>query len=318
MKGSIIMAFEKRKVILTVAQTGNFQGKDQNPNLPEQPHEIIQSAYDCYNAGASLVHVHARNKAGKSCNDPNVFAEINSGIRAKCPIIIQNSSAPATRDNAQTDDGLGVLDMKDPSCWPEMCSLDCSLMTTTWGDLEFIYMWTRKWLINTAKRIKEMGIKAEIEVFDPTAIEDVFKYLYPAGVLDDPVSMTLVMGMDKVSQGAISCSQSNIDYMINLVKENAAAAGVKMPVHLTTMAIGAQQLHGTVFGMLRGTSIRTGMEDNINYSYHVPAESNAQLVERIVRIIHELDMEVATPDEARAMLGIKPLDGTGVRGGWKK
>ena len=311
---------EKRKVILTVAQTGNFQGKAQNPALPEQPAEIIQSAYDCWNAGASIVHVHARNKEGKSCNDPKIFAEINGGIRAKgnCDIIVQNSSAPATRDNAQTDDGLGVLDIDDPALYPEMCSLDCSLMTTTWGDLEFIYMWTRKWLIKTAQRIKDMGIKAEIEVFDPTAVEDVFKYLYPAGVLDDPVSITLVMGMDKVSQGAISCNQDNIDYMINLVNRCAAEAKVKMPVDLTTMAIGAQQLHGTVFGMLRGTGIRTGMEDNINYSYHLPAASNAQLVERIVRIIHELDMEVATPAEAREILRIPQLDGTGVRGGWRK
>jgi len=312
------MVYEKRKVILTVAQTGNFQGKDQNPALPEQPDEIIQSAYDCYNAGATIVHVHARNKLGKSCNDPNIFAEINGGIRAKCPIIVQNSSAPATRDNAQTDDGLGVLDIADPALYPEMCSLDCSLMTTTWGDLEFIYMWTRKWLIKTAQRIKDMGIKAEIEVFDPTAIEDVFKYLYPAGVLDDPVSLTLVMGMDKVSQGAISCTQENIDYMYNLCKKCAAEAHVKEPIDVTTMAIGATQLPGTVFGMLRGTGIRTGMEDNINYSYHQPAESNAQLVERIVRIIHELDMEVATPDEARDLLHIPRLDGSGVRGGWKK
>ena len=305
----------KRKVILTVAQTGNFQGKAQNPGLPEQPDEIIQSAYDCYNAGATIVHCHARNKEGKSCNDGEIFAEINSGIRAKCPIIIQNSSAPATRANAHTDDGLGVLDMKDPACWPEMVTLDCSLMTTTWEDLEFIYMWTRKWLIKTAERIKKMGIKAEIEVFDPTAVEDVFKYLYPAGVLDDPVSLTLVMGMDKVSQGAISCTQTNIDYMINLCKENALAAGVKEPINMTTMAIGANQLHGTVFGMLRGTGIRTGMEDNINYSYHRPAKSNAELVERIVRIIHELDMEVATPEEARAMLGIPQLKDNGkVRG----
>ncbi|MBR5489914.1 MAG: 3-keto-5-aminohexanoate cleavage protein, partial [Oscillospiraceae bacterium] len=224
----------KRKVILTVAQTGNFQGKAQNPGLPEQPEEIISSAYDCYNAGATIVHCHARNKEGKSCNDGEIFAEINSGIRAKCPIIIQNSSAPATRANAHTDDGLGVLDMKDPACWPEMVTLDCSLMTTTWEDLEFIYMWTRKWLVNVARRIKEMGIKAEIEVFDPTAIEDVFKYLYPAGVLDDPVSMTLVMGMDKVSQGAISCTQQNIDYMMNLAHSCAKAAGVKMPLDITT------------------------------------------------------------------------------------
>ena len=305
----------KRKVILTVAQTGNFQGKAQNPGLPEQPDEIIQSAYDCYNAGATIVHVHARNKEGKSCNDGEIFAEINSGIRAKCPIIIQNSSAPATRANAHTDDGLGVLDMKDPDCWPEMVTLDCSLMTTTWEDLEFIYMWTRKWLVNVARRIKEMGIKAEIEVFDPTAIEDVFKYLYPAGVLDDPVSMTLVMGMDKVSQGAISCTQENIDYMMNLAQSCAKAAGVKMPLDITTMAIGANQLPGTVYGMLKGAGLRTGMEDNIYYSYKRLAKSNAELVERCVRIIHELDMEVATPEEAREMLCMPQLKNNGkVRG----
>lgn len=305
----------KRKVILTVAQTGNFQGKAQNPGLPEQPDEIIASAYDCYNAGATIVHCHARNKEGKSCNDGEIFAEINSGIRAKCPIIIQNSSAPATRANAHTDDGLGVLDMKDPACWPEMVTLDCSLMTTTWEDLEFIYMWTRKWLINVARRIKEMGIKAEIEVFDPTAVEDVFKYLYPAGVLDDPVSMTLVMGMDKVSQGAISCTQQNIDYMMNLANSCAREAGVKMPLDITTMAIGANQLPGTVYGMLKGAGLRTGMEDNIYYSYKRLAKSNAELVERCVRIIHELDMEVATPEEAREMLCMPQLKPNGkVRG----
>ncbi len=305
----------KRKVILTVAQTGNFQGKDQNPGLPEQPSEIISSAYDCYNAGATIVHCHARNKEGKSCNDGEIFAEINSGIRAKCPIIIQNSSAPATRPNAHTDDGLGVLDMKDPACWPEMVTLDCSLMTTTWEDLEFIYMWTRKWLVNVARRIKEMGIKAEIEVFDPTAVEDVFKYLYPAGVLDDPVSMTLVMGMDKVSQGAISCTQQNIDYMMDLAHNCAKEAGCKMPLDITTMAIGANQLPGTVYGMLKGAGLRTGMEDNIYYSYKRLAKSNAELVERCVRIIHELDMEVATPEEAREMLCMPQLKNNGkVRG----
>ena len=99
----------KRKIVLTVAQTGNFQGKAQNPNLPEQPNEIIQSAYECYNAGASIVHIHARDKAGNSCNDPKVFAEINSGVRAKCSIIIQNSTAPATKPGSEPDDGNALL-----------------------------------------------------------------------------------------------------------------------------------------------------------------------------------------------------------------
>ena len=290
----------KRKVIITVAQTGNFQGKAANPALPEQPNEIVSSAYDCYNAGAAIVHIHARDKAGNSSNDPEIFAEINTGIRAKCPIIIQNSTAPAMGPTSQADDGVRLLDMPDTSCLPEMCSLDCSLITTTWGDLSFIYRWERAWLLKQAKRMMDLGIKPECEVFNAESIEDVFNVLYPAGVLADPVSLTFVMGMNKVSQGAISFSQHNLDFMISLLPKDR-------PVNWSTMAIGSHQLQGVTYGLLKGGSVRVGLEDNIYYSYGELAKSNAQLVERMARVINELDMEVATPDEAREMLGLRPL-----------
>ena len=291
----------KRKVIITVAQTGNFQGKAANPNLPEQPSEIIQSAYDCYNAGASIVHIHARDKEGNSCNDPNVFAEVNSGVRAKCPIIIQNSTAPATKPGSEADDGVELLyNMKDPSCLPEMCSLDTSLITTVWGDLSFIYKWERPWLLKQAKRMMELGIKPELEAFNPSSVEDIFGVLDPAGVLPDPVSITFVMGMNKVSQGAISFSQKNLDFMISLLPKDKY-------VNWSTMAIGAHQLQGVTYGLLKGGNVRVGMEDNIYYAYGELAKSNAQLVERMTRIIRELEMEVATPEEAREILKLKPL-----------
>lgn len=289
----------KRKVIITVAQTGNFQGKAANPALPEQPNEIVTSAYDCYNAGAAIVHIHARDKAGNSSNDPEIFAEINTGIRAKCPIIVQNSTAPAMGPTSAADDGVALLDMEDKSCLPEMCSLDCSLITTTWGDLSFIYRWERDWLLKQAKRMMDLGIKPECEVFNAESIEDVFGVLYPAGVLADPVSLTFVMGMNKVSQGAISFSQHNLDFMISLLPKDR-------PSNWSTMAIGANQLLGVTYGLLKGGSVRVGMEDNIRYSHDELAKSNAQLVERMVRIIHELEMDVATPDEAREMLGLRP------------
>ncbi len=289
----------KRKVIITVAQTGNFQGKAANPALPEQPNEIVSSAYDCYNAGASIVHIHARDAAGKSSNDPEIFAEINTGIRAKCPIIVQNSTAPAMGPTSEADDGVRLLDMADKSCLPEMCSLDCSLITTTWEDLSFIYRWERDWLIKQAKRMMELGIKPECEVFNAESIEDVFNVLYPAGVLADPVSLTFVMGMNRVSQGAISFSQHNLDFMISLLPKDR-------PVNWSTMAIGSHQLQGVTYGLLKGGSVRVGLEDNIYYSYGELAKSNAQLVERMVRIINELEMDVATPDEAREMLGLRP------------
>jgi len=294
------MAYQKRKVIITVAQTGNFQGKAQNPNLPEQPSEIIQSAYDCYNAGAAVVHIHARDKEGNSCNDPNVFAEVNTGVRAKCNIITQNSTAPATKPGSEADDGVELLyNMKDPSCLPEMCSLDTSLITTVWGDLSFIYRWERDWLQKQAKRMLELGIKPEIEAFNPSSVEDVFGFLYPSGFLPDPVSMTFVMGMNKVSQGAISFSQPNLDFMLSLLPKDRY-------VNWSTMAIGSNQLEGVTYGLLKGGNVRVGMEDNIYYSYGNLATSNAQLVERMVRIIRELEMEVATPDEAREILKLKP------------
>ncbi len=282
----------KKKIIVTVAQTGAFQGKAQNPNLPEQPDEIISSAYDCYNAGASVVHIHTRDKEGKSTTDTETFGIINNGIRAKCPLIIQNSTAPASRPGSVADDGLASL-LLPKEALPDMCSLDCSLITTTCGDLTWIYMWTREWLIKAATRMMELGIKPELEIFNPSTIEEVFNVLAPAGVLPDPISLTFVMGMNKVSQGAISYSMENLDFMIS-----------KLPtgVNYTTMAIGASQLPASVYTLLRGGNVRVGMEDNIYYSRGELAKSNAQLVERIVRIIHELDMEVATPDEARAIL----------------
>ena len=290
----------KRKVIITVAQTGNFQGKAANPALPEQPHEIISSAYDCYNAGAAIIHIHARDKEGNSSNDPNIFAEINTGLRAKCPVIIQNSTAPATKPGSTADDGIALLDMEDKSCLPEMCSLDCSLITTVWGDLSFIYKWERPWLLKTAQKMMDLGIKPELEVFNPSSVEDVFNVLVPAGVIADPPSLTFVMGMNKVSQGAISFSQANLDFMISLLPKDRF-------VNWSTMAIGAHQLQGVTYGLLKGGQVRVGMEDNIYYSYGRLAKSNAELVERMVRIIQELEMDVATPEEAREILGLRPL-----------
>ncbi len=147
----------------------------------------------------------------------------------------------------------------------------------------------------------ELGIKPEIEAFNMESIEDIFQHLVPAGVLAEPVSMTLVMGMNKVSQGAISYTRKNHDYMVDLIEQNARGKYVNW----STMAIGAHQLEGVTYGLLKGGNVRVGMEDNIYYRYGELAKSNAQLVERMVRIINELEMDVATPDEAREILGIK-------------
>lgn len=289
-----------RKVIITVAQTGAFHGKNANPNLPITPEEIAQSAYDCYNAGAAIVHIHARDKEGLSTNDPNVYNEIGSRIRAQSNIITQYSTAPANRAGTNAEDGMKLL--YDPNLVkPDMCSLDCSLISTSWDGRTFVYEWFRDFLVKYAKMMKDMGIKPELECFEPTAVEDVFNVLQPAGVLDDPVSLSFVMGMDKISQGALSFSEENLDFMIKKLPKNQF-------VNFSTISIGAKNhVPGMAMTVLKGGGARVGMEDNIYYGPGRLLKSNAEMVERAVRIIHELGLEVATPDEARDILKIPHL-----------
>lgn len=289
-----------RKIIITVAQTGAFHGKEANPNIPLTPKEIADSAYDCYNAGAAIVHVHARDNEGLSSNDPAIYSEIGSNIRSKCNIITQYSTAPANRPGTNAEDGMKLLYYKD-LVKPDMCSLDCSLISTSWGGRTFVYEWYRDFLIKYAKMMRDMGIKPELECFNPSSIEDVFNVLEPAGVLDDPVSLSFVMGMDRISQGAISFSEQNLDFMISKLPKDRF-------VNFSTISIGAKNhVPGMAMTVLKGGGARVGMEDNIYYAPGRLLKSNAEMVERAVRIIRELGYEVATPDEARDILKIPHL-----------
>lgn len=289
-----------RKVIITVAQTGAFHGKEANPNIPLTPEEISSSAYDCYNAGAAVVHIHARDKEGISTNDPAVYNEIGSQIRAKCNIITQYSTAPANREGAFAEDGMRLLYDRN-LVKPDMCSLDCSLISTSWNGRTFVHEWYRDFLIKYAGMMRDMGIKPELECFEPTAVEDVFNILQPAGVLDGPVSISFVLGMDRISQGAISFSEENLDFMIRKLPRDQF-------VNFSTISIGGKNhVPGMAMTVLKGGGARVGMEDNIYYGPGELLKSNAQMVERAVRIIHELGLEVATPDEARDILKIPHL-----------
>ena len=288
-----------RKIIITVAQTGGFHGKEVNPNIPLSPQEIADSAYECYNAGAAIAHIHARDNEGNATNDPNVFNEIGSKIRAKCSMITQYSTAPAN-GGYTAEDGMKLL-YADDLVKPDMCSLDCSLIGTTWQGRTFVHAWYRDFLLKYAKMMQDMGIKPELECFNGTSVEDVFNILVPEGVLDDPVSLSFVMGMDRISQGSISFSEQNLDYLIAKLPKDRF-------VNFSTISIGAKNhIPGMAMTVLKGGGARVGMEDNVYYGPGRLLKSNAEMVERAVRIIRELGMDVATPEEARDILKIPQL-----------
>lgn len=286
---------KSNKVIITVAPTSNFHGKEANPALPYQPDEIGRDVYDCYNAGATLTHMHARDEQGANTNDTRVFVRINAAVRAKCDIIIQNSIAPANGGVApQAEVGLQTLD-----AYPEMASLDMGVVAVTnprTGKDEMVN-WTRGFLSTAAKIMQERGIKPELEIFNDSHIENV-NFLINKGLLTPPFSFNFVMGMHKVNHAAVNWSPQRLLAYVSELPPNSV---------FTTMGIGPLQVLATTTSLLCGGGCRVGFEDNVYYRKGELAKSNAQLVERAVRFAREFGLEPATPEEGRAILGIPSL-----------
>ena len=283
------------KIIITVCPTSNFHGKDANPALPEQPGEIAHAVYDCYNAGAAIAHLHARDRDGIQTNDPEVFKEILTDVRAKCNIVLQPSTAPAMSDpTCNVYRGLANTVEAAVATGAEMCSLDCGVSISIQDGKEVPIMWTRSWMADAAELMKKNGIKPELECKNHAQMEDVLNFLIKPGMIEDPPSYTFVLNMK--AQSGLSYSMDNLIHLYHCLPPGA---------QFTTMAVGAPQLQANIASLLLGGGVRVGFEDNIYYSRGVLAKSNAQLVERIAKIALELGYELATPEEARDILKLK-------------
>jgi 3-keto-5-aminohexanoate cleavage enzyme len=282
-----------KKIIVTIAPTSNFQGKEANPALPIHPDEVAVSVKECWDAGASLAHMHARDKDGIPTNAAAVFREINSAVRSKCDIIIQNSIAPANRPEPTTaEDGLATLD-----AFPEMASLDMGIATVTMNNREQHIEWTRSFLERAARIMKDRGIKPELEIMNDSNIENVL-YLIDRGALEPPYSFSFVMNMHRHNQVGVSWSPRRLISYVDHLPPNSL---------FSTLGIGNSQMAATVSSVVLGGGVRVGFEDNVYYRRGELARSNAHLVERIVNVIRDLGLEPASPAEAREMLGIPAL-----------
>jgi 3-keto-5-aminohexanoate cleavage enzyme len=277
------------RVIITVAQTGAWPlvTKALNPHLPEQPDEIAESAYACNQEGAAICHIHARDKEGKSTGTKEVFQEIHDRIRAKCNIVIQDSTGGGP--NLTFEQRIECLHAK-----PEMASLNMGSLMRVSGQYKGIPFSNMREDIQTyVTRMKEMGVKPEMEVYSHAMFREV-ENLIKKGLVERPYYINLVLGM--TYQGALDATPKYLHSLIDFLPEE---------VIFNVTAVGAAQLPLTTMSMILGGCIRVGMEDNIYYRRGELANSNAQLVARAVRIARELNKEPATPDEARKILGMK-------------
>jgi len=289
------MQLPEDKVIITVATTGGVVGtKERNPNVPEQPDEIAQAVCDCWKEGASILHIHARDKNGIPTGDPAVYSEIHSKIRALgCDIIIQDTTG--TGPQVSYEEKIRCLDANPKS---EMASLDMGTMVRNFGPYEGTaeLRYSRP-IEEYAAKMKDAGIKPSMEVFNLSNLREV-KNLIAKGLVEKPYFVEFVLGQPY--HGGLEATPRHLWMFIDDLPE-------PQDTIWSVIGIGKEELPLTTMGMILGGAIRVGFEDNLMYRKGEPAESNAQVVARSVRIARELGKEPTTPNETRELLGIKPL-----------
>jgi 3-keto-5-aminohexanoate cleavage enzyme len=284
------------RLIVTVATTGAFQGKEANPNLPEQPEEIAQAAHESWNEGAAIVHVHGRGKkANEPTTDPDILSDIDRRIREKkCDIVIQHSTAQDFIPRLGSDKRIKAIEMN-----PEMASLDITFTRMiTFAGKESILITTLPEIEYGAKAMLDRGVKPELEIFNPSVMEDV-THLIAKGLLTKPYWLGLVMGMRRINRAYMPYSPKLLMHLVDSLPPDAM---------FSVMGIATDEVPATTQSILLGGHLRVGFEDNIYHKKGELAESNAQLVAKAVRIARELGCRIASPAEARQMLNIPPLN----------
>lgn len=291
-----------RKVILTIAPTGGMADKTTSAHLPTQPQEIADDVVRCWEAGASIVAVHARRPDDGATCDPEIYGRINELIRSRSDIIINNSTGggisgdmvhevvPGRREIAFSERIKGTM------AGAEMCTFDPHMQCMHRGDLELLLdtSWSR--CLELADAMQARGIKPEWEVMSLSDLNWV-KDLIGLGYDKPPHYINIVLGTNKLMSGATPYSPRNLQRFVEDLPENSL---------FCVSGIGPAQLPSSVHSLILGGQARVGLEDNIYYSRGRLA-TNLELVERMTRILRELNLEPATPAEARQMLGLHQL-----------
>jgi 3-keto-5-aminohexanoate cleavage enzyme len=273
----------EKKVIITAALVGSRPTKKMNPAVPYTPEEIIESAVECHKAGASIVHIHVRDPITGTPNFKiDLFKEVLDGIRQKCNLIVNlTTSALFLSGDDVISQRLQPIFLK-----PELCSFDLGSMN--FQDRAFVN--TPEWAEAGTKCMKENGVKPEIEVFDVGHIYQAVD-LIQRGLIEEPPYFQLCMGV----KWGIEASAENLIFMKNKLPPQAIWC---------VLGTGRFQLSMITMALLLGGHVRVGFEDNIYLKEGVLASSNAQMVEMATDLAMHLGRQVATPDEARRILGI--------------
>jgi 3-keto-5-aminohexanoate cleavage enzyme len=279
-------------VVITCALTGGIHGKEANPNLPEQPDEIVEQGIAAWSAGAAILHVHARNPDGSNTMDPAIYGELHERLCAETDAVVQLTTGGSPL--LSVDERLNTVLLA-----PEMCSLNMGLLNFFIRGEQVFFANHRSDIERFAREIAERNVRPELEVYSAAMLEEV-AHLLRLGVFEPPYVVNFVLHTP--TQGGVRGTPYNLNDMVLRLRE-LPVSWEDLRINVSSM--GPTQLPITTIALAMGFNIRVGMEDNVLYRRGEPLLNNAQLVERAVRIADELGRRPATPDEAREQLALR-------------
>ena len=298
------------KLIITAALTGSGVFPTMTPYIPITPEQISEEARRSEEAGAAVVHLHARNpKTGEPTPDINVWREIFDLVKKKSNVIICTTTGGAL--GMTREERIRVV----PELKADMASFNCGSMNFgLFQLLDKIKEWKYEWEVEYCKLTKdnaflntfgdmeyfckvmyENGVKPELEIYDVGHLYNA-KFMLSKGILKKPIHMQFVMG----TLGGIG---ADINQLVHL--KNTADNLFGKDYTWSVIGVGKSEFNIAAAAITMGGHVRVGLEDNIYVRKGVLAKSNAELVERVVRLADDLDRKIATPDEARKILSLK-------------
>ena len=273
------------KVIITAAVTGSAPTKEMSPAVPYSPEEIAQAALDCWRAGAAIAHIHVRDpQTGAPEFRLDLFREVLERIRAESDMVVNLTTSGLHLSGSEAE--IIEQRLEPVSLRPEICSLDV-------GSVNFrdrVFLNSPNWAETAARQMQAAGVKPEIEVFEVGHIDQALD-LIKKGLIDEPPWFQLCMGI----KWGIAAMPENLLFMKSKLPSQA---------RWSVLGVGKQQLPMIALGILLGGNIRVGVEDNLYLSPGVLAQSNAEMVAQAVNLVKHLQREVATPADAREILGL--------------
>lgn len=272
------------KLVVTLAMLGNVPTRKLNPNTPITSEEIVKDIQRCEDIGISLAHMHARDENEEPTQDRAVFEKTLNLLKASGSKVITQVSTGARGGGAHDADYRGqMLDL----C-PEMASVS----TGSSNFAKSVNANSPQVIEALLEKMRDNNVRPEVEIFDAGMLDNARKLL-KRGLLTKPVHFNLVMGVP----GSMDGTPRNLMFLVE---------GIPSGCSWSVCGIGRSQVPMLSLAMMLGGHVRTGLEDTLLFAKDVPA-SNPMLVERVHKLAKEFHREIATPDEAREILGLSPV-----------